>query len=210
MKNSTNAETVAFYDVPLVCGAAPSIGCGSRAKPLLIDLERQTSIKEAYLNRTGTIVAIVWRGPARMEEVGRPIFERHEVQYDERRNDRETAQFSRTNGNWLHGPEVDRLSLEEARQIAEASVASAMRDGLVSVEEATQITCDIEAYFLNELVKFRTRQALLSDARGKFPQAILNVYEKHIGNERTAAVQARGIQNPFDHAAREEISSCCP
>ena len=210
MNNSADPETISFYDVPLVCGAAPSIGCGSRAKPLLIDLERQTSIKEAWLNRTGTIVAVVWRGPVCTEEVGRPLFERHEVQYDERRNDRETAQFSRTNGNWLHGPEVDRLSLEEARQIAETSVTSAIRDGLVSVEEATQITCDTEAYFRNELVKFRTRQALLLDARGKFPQAILNVYEKHVGNERTAAVRARGIQNPFDHAAREEISSCCP
>jgi hypothetical protein len=39
---------------------------------------------------------------------------------------------------------------------------------------------------------------LLKDARSKFPQAILNVYEKHVGTERTAAVQARGIQNPFD------------
>jgi hypothetical protein len=84
MNNSTDPETISFYDVPLVCGAAPSIGCGSRAKPLLLDLEQQTSIREAWLNRTGTIVAIVWRGPARMEEVGRPIFERHEMQYKER------------------------------------------------------------------------------------------------------------------------------
>ena len=60
-------ESITFYDVPLVCGAAPSIGCGSRAKPLLLDLERQPAIKEAWLNRTGTVVAIVWRGPAQME-----------------------------------------------------------------------------------------------------------------------------------------------
>src|SRR6516225_5053331 len=95
MNKSADNEIISFYDVPLVCGAAPSIGCGSRATPLLIDLERQTSIKEAWLNRTGTIVAVVWRGPVCTEEVGRPLFERHEVQYDERRNDRETAQFSR-------------------------------------------------------------------------------------------------------------------
>jgi hypothetical protein len=55
------------------------------------------------------------------------------------RDDRQTAQFSRTNGRWLHGAEVDRLSLEEAQQIAETSVASATRDGLVSLEEAAQI-----------------------------------------------------------------------
>jgi len=56
MNKSTNDEIVTFYDVPLVCGAAPAIGCGSRAKPLLMDLEQRTAIKEAWLNRAGTIV----------------------------------------------------------------------------------------------------------------------------------------------------------
>jgi hypothetical protein len=65
-------EIITFYDVPLVCGAAPAIGCGSRAKPLLMDLEQRTAIKEAWLNRAGTIVAIVWSGPARTEEVAKP------------------------------------------------------------------------------------------------------------------------------------------
>jgi hypothetical protein len=49
MNNFTNSETITFYDVPLVCGAAPSIGCGSRAKPLLVDLEQQTPIEAAKI-----------------------------------------------------------------------------------------------------------------------------------------------------------------
>jgi hypothetical protein len=196
--------------VPLVCGAAPSIGCGSRAKLLLMDLEKQTPIKEAWLNRTGTIVAIVWRGQARMKEVAKPVFERHEVQYTERRGQKQTAKSFRAEGSWLRGAEVDRLSLEEAREIAQTSVAWAARDELISVDEVTRIKSDIEAYFREELVKLRTRQELRQDARVKFPEAILNIYEKHVGRDRTAAVQARGIQNPFDRADREEISSCCP
>jgi hypothetical protein len=210
MNNFTNPETISFYDVPLVCGAAPTIGCGSRAKPLVVDLEQQPSIKEAWLDRTGTIVAIVWRGPACMEEVGKPVFERHEVQYAERRHDKQTAESFRIEGSWLRGAEVDHLSLEEAREIAETSVASATKDGLVSVEEAAQIKSDIEAYFRKELVKFRTREELLQDTRSKFPGAVLNIYEKRVGTERTAAVRERGIQNPFDHADQEETSSCCP
>jgi len=50
MNDSTNKKIITFYDAALVCGAAPAIGCGSRAKPLLIDLERQTAIEEAWLN----------------------------------------------------------------------------------------------------------------------------------------------------------------
>jgi mercuric ion transport protein len=156
------------------------------------------------------IVAIVWRGPACMEEVGKPVFERHEVQYAERRHDKQTAESFRIEGSWLRGAEVDHLSLEEAREIAETSVASATKDGLVSVEEAAQIKSDIEAYFRKELVKFRTREELLQDTRSKFPGAVLNIYEKRVGTERTAAVRERGIQNPFDHADQEETSSCCP
>jgi DNA-binding PadR family transcriptional regulator len=198
MNISTNAETIAFYDVPLVCGAAPSIGCGSRAKPLLVDLERQGPIKEAWLNRTGTIVAIVWRGPARMEEVGRPVFERHEIQYTEiPLDDKQAAQSFRIDGRWFRGAEVDRLSLEEAREIAETSVASITEEGLVSLEEATQIKSDIEAYFRKELVRFRTREELQQDARSKFPKEVISIYQKHIGTERAVAVQNHGVRNPF-------------
>jgi hypothetical protein len=125
MNRSANNEIITLYDVSLVCGAAPAIGCGSRAKPLLMDLEEQSTIKEAWLNRAGTIVAIVW-----------------------------------------------------------------------SVRE--------------ELIKLRTKQELLRDAQGKFQEAVLDIYEKHIGIERTAGVRAHGIQNPFNRADREETSSCCP
>src|SRR5204862_6491220 len=52
-------DTVSFYRVQLVCPAAPQIGCGSAAKPLLLELERQPGVAEAWLNRTGTILAIV-------------------------------------------------------------------------------------------------------------------------------------------------------
>ena len=105
---------------------------------------------------------------------------------------------------------MDRLSLEEAREIAETSVSAAERGRLVSVEEAARIKSDIEAYFREELVKLRTKQELLQDAGGKFQQAVPDVYEKYIGPERTAGVRAHGIQNPFDRADCEETSSCCP
>src|SRR5688572_12608991 len=54
------AGRVAFYNVPLRCPAAPEIGCGSRAKPVLLELERVPGINEAWLNRAGTIAAIVF------------------------------------------------------------------------------------------------------------------------------------------------------
>src|SRR5260370_42633358 len=91
MDKPTNDETITFYDVPLVCGAGPEIRCGSRAKPLLIDLEQQIGIKEAWLNRTGTIVAIGWRASAPNEKVVQPEFERHKNHYPAPRKANQTT-----------------------------------------------------------------------------------------------------------------------
>ena len=62
MKDNTKAKNpvITFYKTPLVCNAAPEIGCGSRAKPALLELEKNPAVKEAWLNRPGTVVAIVW------------------------------------------------------------------------------------------------------------------------------------------------------
>jgi hypothetical protein len=207
MNKPTGNEIVAFYDVPLVCGAAPAIGCGSRAKPFLIDLERQAAIDEAWLNRTGTIVAIVRSGPVRAADVANMVFERHEIQYRERLDDKPSS--FRKEGSWFRGAEVDRLSLEEAREIAEIAVASAVRKKLVPDEEAAQIESDVKRYFREELVKFRSKQELVQDIQGKFPQATVDIYEKHIGTEKTALVLAHGIRDPFNRTDREETISCC-
>ena len=88
-------------------------------------------------------------------------------------------------------------------------MAAAVRDRLVSAEEAAQIKSDIVAYFREELVKLRTKQELRRDAQGKFQQAVFDIYEKHIGMERTAGGRAHGIQNPFNQAECGETSSCC-
>ncbi len=56
-EGNTAANGITFYDVPLVCGAYAEIGCGSRAKPALMDMEKNPGVKEAWLNRTGTVIA---------------------------------------------------------------------------------------------------------------------------------------------------------
>lgn len=211
MNKSTNDEIISFYDVPLVCNAAPEIGCGSRAKPLLLDLERQSAIKEAWLNRSGTILAIVWRGAERSEAMVKPVFDKHQIDYTERINDEQTRESFRTEGAWFRGTEVDRLSLEEAQTIAKTSVDFALRDKLISPEEAENIKSEIENYFRQELVKLRTHQELVQDSRGKFRQAVVSIYEKHIGKERTADARAHGIEKPLNRAPENTSAtpSCC-
>ena len=46
--------------MPLTCPAARGLGCGSAAKPVLLDLERTPAIEEAWLDQSGQTLAIVW------------------------------------------------------------------------------------------------------------------------------------------------------
>jgi hypothetical protein len=156
-------------------------------------------------------VAIAWRGLERTEEVAKPVFEKHQIEYTERINDHQSAESFRSEGSWFHGAEVDRLSLEEAQTIAKTSVDAALKDKLISTEEAEKIKSDIEEYFREELVKLRTHQELVQDSRGKFRQAVVKIYEKHIGNERTAEARAHGIAHPFNRVPEKtsEVPSCC-
>src|SRR5438874_9096716 len=65
------ADRVSVFKAPLVCPAAPQIGCGSASKPILLDLERQPGVLEAWLNRAGTIIAVVWKPESDAETRGK-------------------------------------------------------------------------------------------------------------------------------------------
>ena len=56
-----SADQVSFYAVPLACPAAHNLGCGSAAKPVLLALEKKNTVQEAWLDHTGTTVAIAWK-----------------------------------------------------------------------------------------------------------------------------------------------------
>src|SRR2546422_3703710 len=58
---AVTADRISVFKAPLVCPAAPQIGCGSASKPILLDLEKQPGVLEGWLNRAGTIIAVVWK-----------------------------------------------------------------------------------------------------------------------------------------------------
>jgi hypothetical protein len=60
MRRAAGPRLVSFFRVPLVCEAAAHIGCGTRARPILADVEGQPGVRGAWLNREGTILAIAW------------------------------------------------------------------------------------------------------------------------------------------------------
>lgn len=151
---TAEGRIITFLQVDLVCGAASDIGCGSRSKPILMDLECKSEIAEAWLNRPGTIIAVVWNDNLDSNETllkqtlkehrksGKVLGQNESIEQKEKfRTDR-----------WYRTNEVDELSIEEAGRIAEMVISTIKEQGSLSDTHAPMMQNEIEAYLKNELL----------------------------------------------------------
>ena len=169
-----NTNLVSFYRVPLVCPAAPEIGCGSASKPLLLELERAKAVSQAWLNRAGTILAVVWSDQSTPEQRAGTIeaFRKdRQMTLDEvngSANQQVLNEF-RSGSGWYRGAQVDRLSEEEAGIIAARLVRRVQAKTTVPPEKATAlqlaITEALKKRFTDNKVK-QEQNALLNSGDG--------------------------------------------
>ena len=196
-KTSTRETSITFYKTPLVCNAAPDIGCGSRSKPALLELEKNPAVKEAWLNRPGTVIAIVWKDKAKTDDVVKPILDENNISFTELK-EKDAASYKQTfrkTNLWYRGADVDKLSLEEASTIAKSAIKPALENNLITSLEAEKIRTKIESYFREELVKLRTNDQLNEDSENKWKQAMIDIAEKYIGKERTEKAMQLYLEN---------------
>lgn len=212
---SNTNEVITFYEVPLVCGAAPEIGCGSRLKPLFMDTEKEKSIKESWSNRQGTVIAIVWNEPAN-EKLIQSIFKKHQVDAKLIVDSSEEAQQTlslRGKGKWYKGMQVDELSIEEAGVMAASLTNFAKEANLISDVEAKTIKNELEEFLKKELVVVRSVTELNSEAtQNKLKEQGYQIYVKNIGKERAdkvAALFERNFTNTEDCDTKNEKDACC-
>tara|TARA_E500000305_G_scaffold82514_1_gene68344 strand:+ start:1560 stop:2258 length:699 start_codon:yes stop_codon:yes gene_type:complete len=145
-RSRVQPETISLFQVPWQCPAAPEIACGGLAKPVLLELEQNTGIAEAWINRAGTVLAVVGsdrNSEARTKTVRtllREIFEKDvatELQGEARMT--ELASF-RSGAAWYRGAQVDALSIEEADIIAARLVRRIGAKVPVSADKARLLT----------------------------------------------------------------------
>ena len=95
--NSQKEKTITFYKVPLVCSADKEIACGSRIKPFFIETGKQNAIKESWVNREGTVIAIIWKENIPKEEKEKiilPLFEEFDIEAKYISNEEKQKQFT--------------------------------------------------------------------------------------------------------------------
>ncbi len=183
---------ISVFKVPLVCPAAPLIGCGTAAKPILLDLEKQPGVLEAWLNRAGTMIAVVWTPDSTAENrrsVGADLKEDHAVEMHGTSRDSAMRDFVSGQG-WYHGADVDRLSEEEAGIIAARWVRRVQTKTTLAKDQAEAL----ERAIAESLRKELTGQVLSQDRN---PARLEDVARAYLAQD-----QVKFLTDAIDKGAR--------
>lgn len=186
--SARSTSDTSFYEVALMCPAAAGLGCGSKAKPILLSLEKMPVVAEAWLDRPGRTLAIVWEQrstPTDRATALTDVSKEHEVSVVEieGKDQGAVAESFRSGAGWHRGADVDRLSEEEAGVIANrllARVEKSLPASAARVEAFKPTLTDSIRRLLVETPgssRAQWRDELLTTARG------------HLSEPETAALR---------------------
>lgn len=181
-------DRISLYEVPLVCPAAPQIGCGSRSKPILLALEHEAVVAEAWLNRAGTVMAVVWKPEAkRAARVAtlKSITKKEELEARELSGTaRKKALKDFLSGDgWHQGSDVDRLSEEEAGIIAARLVRRIQARVPLSNEKAEALRVEFTDIFKRRFTGAQENDELNLEER------LLEVLQGHLDEKDVAVLK---------------------
>jgi copper chaperone CopZ len=186
---------VSFYEAPLVCHAAPSIGCGSKAKFLLVDLEKYTdAVEGAWLNKTGTVVAVKWNTKTdenKKVDIIKTVSTNHNIELTTLAQTEATdyANTFPSSSEWYKGKEVDKLSKEEAGIIAKNTIASYKEKKLIKPSFEKEFQADIEKIYTDLFLSISSYKDLTTEAYNKVEGQIQQAGEKYVGKGKMLHVE---------------------
>ena len=181
-----DAALINFYLVPLVCEAAPQIGCGCRTKPVLQALEANPEIKHAWLNKAGTTIAIQWRREISEDEklsvFSGVIDDGHHVPVIQASEAAALFADLRSGEHWYNAETVDDLSRSEADIIGLRMADRITSSVALTHSQTTGLQCAIACAAYEILIDPRAashewRQPALNSAVVSAASPYLNVGE---------------------------------
>lgn len=221
-KTRNTNSNISFYKVPLVCAAAPQIGCGSKAKPVLLSLENKNDVvTEAWLNRTGTVIAVVWKEnttPDLRTSVANAVFTENKLNITAVSGEEEktlTADFDNKQ-NWYRNTDVDKLSMEEAGVIADRLISRVNAKTPLSKEKAENLKTEFIQAFKNRFTKNygsainNQEQKVINDNKKQIEDELLSIGQKYLNESEMAALkEAIGMGLRPTEKDNNESKNCC-
>jgi mercuric ion binding protein len=192
-ETSPSSERVSFSEVPLECGAAEGLGCGSAAKPILNELDRSPRIAQARINRPGTILAVVWKSQNdRSDKAVEALFEKHKLAAATLKGQaREKALKEYQAEQWYAAADVDRLSEHEARVIAARLVNRARSHFDLAPNRVTALTGDLAMVLARHLT---LRDEECDTRRDVIEAELAKAASKYLNPQQLAELRRAGEQ----------------
>lgn len=188
-RDTPASERLSFFEVPLECGAAADLGCGSAAKPILTELGRDARVGDARINRPGTVLAVVWKDSSdRSDAAVEALFEKHKLAAATLKGQsREKALQAFQADRWYGAAEVDQLSEHEARVIAARLVNRARLD--IAPNRRAALTEDLAIVFARHLT---LRDEECDSRREVVEQELTKAAGKYLNAEQVAELRRAG------------------
>lgn len=186
---------ITFYEAPLVCSADPSIGCGSKAKFLLADLEHNAdAVEDAWLNKKGTAIAVKWKDNvpvSKRTQIIAAVCSKHDMEVVPVADPQAAVYVNtfRDGSFWYKSNEVDNLSREEAAFIAQKTIASYKTRGLVKDSFAKQFQADIEKIYRDLFLSLTSYKDLNTETYNKVEYQIQKAGEKYVGKDKMPHIE---------------------
>lgn len=203
---------IGFYKVPLVCPAATQIGCGSRSKPILLALEKDDAIKEAWLNRQGTVIAVVWKEKTDVSDSPKKIksiFNDAKMEADGQEIKGSEASTLMNNflsrEGWYRATGVDQLSREEAGIIADRLIASINKINPLSKDKIQILHASFSEIFRNKFLENKDYKKITKEEWAKcekeIEQKLIDSASKLLDEEQMKALKASTSKMYSDNSA---------
>jgi len=192
-KAPSSPERVSFFEVPLECGAAEGLGCGSASKPVLKGLGRDVRVADARVNRSGTVLAVVWKDPAQAVSGVPAVAAAFESKGLEaallQGGAREKALEDFESHHWYGAADVDRLSQREARVIAVRLVSRARPHLDLPPEKLAALTADLTSGIAATLMIDKGEECARDPLEGLTRIASRHLTSTQLAEFRKAAAQ---------------------
>ena len=198
-KEKISTDRVGLYQVDLVCPAAPLIGCGSAAKPLLLQLEHGDYVSEAWLNRAGTVIAVVWKentAEQRAKTLADVLGDRKTLEVKGEAREKLLREFQSGKG-WFRGADVDRLREEEAGIIAGRLVRRIGKQIPLTVEKSKALEAGITSVMKGKLTSGQPEE------RNQIEQDILDACRQQLSESDIAILIKARDEGAFNDLREE-------
>lgn len=182
---SVAQERVTIYSVPLRCPLVAGLGCGSAAKPVLAELEREPGVAEAWINHSGTKLALVWKNEegaskrAKVVAAASKATKLNELSGAERENALKDIQ---SGPRWYRVRDVDELSREEAE-----SVTRRLLDRIDAAEPLPKDKRELLRTSFTDTLKRRFIEGRMSDK--EVSEKLFRAAHQHVGPKGIEALE---------------------